>query len=137
MLNLSQASLGTQKLRFDPILDHLVSLPAMVNPDLPGDLLFYIVSHLVHHLATLVNHQAILVDQQQTPTECLATLADQQNGNIKMCDLLTNLPTDVGVGEMLTHGKNDSIVLVKNVCSGACSQHCSEFIRDPGEEGCW
>ena len=51
-----------------------------------------------------------------------------------MCDLLTNLPTDhVGVGEMLTHGKNDSIVLVKNVCSGACSQHCSEFIRDPGE----
>ena len=134
MLNLSQASLGTQKLRFDPILDHLVSLPARVNPDLPGDLLFYIVSHLVHHLATLVNHQAILVDQQQTPTECLATLADQQNGNIKMCDLLTNLPTDhVGV----THGKNDSIVLVKNVCSGACSQHCSEFIRDPGEEGCW
>ena len=40
MLNLSQASLGTQKLRFDPILDHLVSLPAMVNPDLPGELLY-------------------------------------------------------------------------------------------------
>ena len=31
----------------------------------------------------------------------------------------------------------DSFVLTKNICSGGCSQHCSEFIRDPGEEGCW
>ena len=100
-----------------------IQLPNHV-PDLLSDLVLHLVHLHVHHLATLLCH--------------MATQADQQNGNIKMCDLLTNLPTDhVGVGEMLTHGKNDSIVLVKNVCSGACSQHCSEFIRDPGEEGCW
>ena len=24
-------------------------------------------------------------------------------------------------------------VLQNDICSGGCSQHCSEFIRDPGE----
>ena len=26
-----------------------------------------------------------------------------------------------------------SCVLPNDICSGGCSQHCSEFIRDPGE----
>ena len=26
-----------------------------------------------------------------------------------------------------------SFVLQNDICSGGCSQHCSEFIRDPGE----
>ena len=50
---------------------------SITSPTMTGDLVLHLVHLPVHHLATLVRHLATLVDEQQIPTEWLATLVDQ------------------------------------------------------------